>query len=137
LPRGRNLQADPRLQLQKITFTPRAVCKSDVKRSLLSAFKSRNDFLGRSDEAECARQVIGRPKRENAQWNAAIDKPAGHLCSSTVTAGRKHEVRSLLESFLETAFFRGLINGVMPSLGQCRHQLLPAMFGVTSLGIVY
>src|SRR6266550_6579094 len=122
---------------KKISFTPRAVGESNVKGPFLSTVEPGNDLLGRGDKAKGARQIVGRPERQNTQWNAAIDQPAGDLCSSPITAGSKHEISGLLESFLETALFCRLISRVMPSFGQRRHQLLPSMLGVAGLRIMH
>jgi hypothetical protein len=113
------------------------VGESNVKGAFLSAFEPGNDFLGRGDKAKGARQIVGRPERENTQRNAAIDEPAGDLCNSPITAGSKDEISGLLESFLETTLFCRLIGGVMPSSRQRRHQLLPSMLGVASLWIMH
>jgi hypothetical protein len=40
--------------------------KSDIKCLFLSAFEPRDDFLGRGDEAECARKIIRRAEPEHA-----------------------------------------------------------------------
>ncbi len=90
---------------KKISFAPRAAGESNVNGPFLSAVEPGNDFLGRGDKAKGARQIVGRAERKNAQWNAAIDEPAGDLCNSPVTTGSKHEIGGLLESFLETALF--------------------------------
>jgi hypothetical protein len=92
---------------------------------------------GEATKPKGARQIVGRAERQNTQWNAAIDEPAGDLCSSPITAGSKHEIRGPLESFLETALFCRLIGGVMPGFSQRRHQLLPSMLSVASLRIMH
>src|SRR5215211_5196964 len=126
----------PACGFKKKSFAPRTSRKPHVKDLFLSTFEPRDDFLGRGDEAECPREIIGCAKRENAQWNAAIDKPASDLCSCAIPTGCQYEVAGLVESFLETAFFGGLISGVMPGLRERRHQLLLTVSGITSLGIV-
>jgi hypothetical protein len=122
---------------KKISITPRTTRKSHVKDPFSSAFEPRDDFLGGGDKAERSREVIGCTQRKNAQRNAAIDETESNLCNRPVTTGGKHQVSRLLERLLKAGFFRGLVSGVMSRFGQCRHQLLPTMLRVTSLGIVY
>src|ERR1044072_5483606 len=59
---------------KKISFAPWTSRESHVENLFLSAFESRDDFLGRSDKPKRARQIIGCAQRKNAQRNAAIDK---------------------------------------------------------------
>jgi len=58
---------------KKISFTPRTIGESSVNGPFLSAVEPGNDFLGRGDKAKGARQIVGRPERENTQRNAAIN----------------------------------------------------------------
>src|SRR5437588_7183117 len=109
---------------------------SHVKSTPLSAFEAVDDLLSRSDEAKSTRQVVRRPKRENAQWNAAIDKLAGDRCNSSVTAGRKHKIGGLFQGFYETAFIGRLVRALMPGSCQCQHPFVLSMFRVASLGIM-
>src|SRR5438105_8642727 len=122
---------------KKISFAPWTSRQSHVKELFLSAFESSDDFLGRSDEPERSRKVIRSTQRKNTQRNTAIDEAEGNLCNGPVTAGGKHQVGRLLESFFETRFFCGLVSGVMSSLGQGCHQLFFAMFRIASLWVVY
>src|SRR6266550_1989748 len=71
---------------KKISFTPRTIGESNVKGAFLSAFEPGNDFLGRGDKAKGARQIVGRPERQNTQWDTAIDEPAGDLCNRPISA---------------------------------------------------
>src|SRR5439155_13739561 len=87
---------------------------SHVKSTPLSAFEAVDDLLSRSDEAKSTRQIVRRPERENAQWNAAIDKLAGDCRNSSFTAGSKHKIGGLLQGVYETAFIARLIRGLMP-----------------------
>ena len=52
-------------RFKEVAFTPRPIRKSDIKCPFPSAFESRNNFLGRSDEPERTSKVIRRAEREH------------------------------------------------------------------------
>src|SRR5438046_7040701 len=64
---------------KKVSPAPRAAGNTHIKGVLFSVLQPRNDFFGRSDEAESTREIIGSAKRKNSQRNARINQATGHL----------------------------------------------------------
>src|SRR4029453_3085970 len=106
---------------KKISIAPRASRKSHVKNLFLSAFESRDDFLGRNDEPKRSREIIRRAERKNTQRNSAIDKTESNLSNRPVTAGGKHQVSRLLERFFKAGVFRGFISWVVARFSERCH----------------
>jgi hypothetical protein len=122
---------------KKISIAPRTSRESHVKNLFLSAFESRDDFLGRNDEPKRSREIIRRAQRKDTQRNAAIDKAESNLSNRPVTTGGKHQVSRLLERLFEAGLFRGLISCVVARFSERRHQLILTVSGVASFRIVY
>src|SRR5438128_10068388 len=97
---------------KKISFAPRTNRQSHVKDPFLSAFESRDDFLGRGDESQRSREIVGCAQGKGTQRNATIDETKSNFCDRAIPTGGEYQVCRLGESFLETGFFRGLVSGV-------------------------
>ncbi len=122
---------------KKKSLSPRSTGKTDVKRTLFSAFESPNDFLWRGNETETARQIIGRTKWKNTQRNAAVDQSGANFPDRTVSTCSENEIGGFSQSFFVIALFGRLISGVMSGFGQRRHQLLFAVLGISGLRIMH
>jgi hypothetical protein len=70
------------------------------QRPCFSAFQTRNDFFGRTDKSETARQIIGRTQRENTHWNAGVDESRGYFDNRAIAAGGKNEIGGFFRAFL-------------------------------------
>src|SRR5205807_8026901 len=88
---------------KKISRAPRSASNTDIKGVLFSVFQPRNEFFGRSDEAESTREIIGGAKRKNGQWNARINQTAGDLCDRAIASGNQYEIARFFECFFVTA----------------------------------
>ena len=75
---------------KKISRAPRPLGDANIETVFLPAFQPLNEFFGRSDEAESARQVIGRAEGQNAQGNAGINQSASDLCHCAITSGNQN-----------------------------------------------
>ena|SRR5438477_1575175 len=114
-------QETPTSAFKEISRAPWPSGNTNVKAVFFAPFQPRNDFFGRTEEAESAREVIGSAKRKNAERNAGINQSAGDLCDGAVTSGNQYEIARVFERCFVTALFGRLINCMMSSFGQRFH----------------
>ena len=100
---------------ENVALGSRQTGNADVECVILSVFETLNDFIDRVGEAESARQIIGRAKRKNTQWNSSVDELRRDFCDCSVASGGDDNVGLFLERFFPAFFLYGIGSSAIAS----------------------